>query len=106
MFIVVNDRSIHSLFMYADRLFPCLSGINQKSLGNIPILPIGIVDCCNQKLTAPPFGPMNHLVYYKVLVHCTMSRFIVQCLGAFTQCQDHETCTNLKRPPLIQEGPK
>ncbi len=33
---------------------------------NIPILPIGILDFCKQKLAAPPLGPMNHLTRYKL----------------------------------------
>ncbi len=28
---------------------------------NIPILPVGIIDFCKQKLLAPPMKPMNHL---------------------------------------------
>ena len=28
---------------------------------NIPILPVGILDFCKQKLLAPPMKPMNHL---------------------------------------------
>ncbi len=32
---------------------------------NIPILPIGFLDFCKQKLTAPPLWSMSHLVGYK-----------------------------------------
>ncbi len=37
------------------------SEIQAKTKKNIPILPVGILDFCKQKLLAPPVKPMNHL---------------------------------------------
>ncbi len=34
---------------------------------NIPILPVGILDFCKQKLLAPPVKPMNHVKRDKCL---------------------------------------
>ena len=47
----------------------CRMDLREKKFKwNIPILPIGILDFCKQKLAAPPLGPMSHLV---LVAHCT-----------------------------------
>ncbi len=61
---------------------------------SIPILPIGFLDFCQQKLTAPPLWSMSHLVGYK----WWLSHPWVTATGRTPTYKS-------KRPPPLQEEP-
>ncbi len=43
-----------------------ISSLVSRSINSgIPILPVGILDFCEQKLLAPPLKPMNHTLRIK-----------------------------------------
>ncbi len=93
------------------------TNVGEKRLNfieNIPILPVGILDFCKQKLLAPPMKPMNQLKSGKFCIlidrclNCTCVQIIYMQLLKWsmmqsTIAQQHEVIMEIGHDDLLIE---